>query len=84
MNPKLRRILFAMPGAQLPYQYGRKLYTRFRAIRRAGRYFSNLADYKKALLEPEEGRTLTTPQQGRPAVRGAAELHRQSTAVIWS
>jgi FkbM family methyltransferase len=59
MNPALRRILFTVPGVQLPYQHARKLYNRFRVIRKANTYFSNLSDYKKALLEEEEGKSIT-------------------------
>jgi FkbM family methyltransferase len=59
MNAVVRRILLAVPGVKLPYMKARKLYQNFRVTHKAGKYFSNVSDYKRALLEPEQGKTVT-------------------------
>lgn len=59
MNAVARRIILSLPGVKGPYRQARQVYHNFRITHRASRYFSNVADYKEALLEPEHGRTVT-------------------------
>jgi FkbM family methyltransferase len=59
MNSTVRRIILSVPGIKLPYREARKLYHRFRIMRLARKYFSNVSAYREALSEQEQGGTIT-------------------------
>jgi FkbM family methyltransferase len=57
MNATLRRMIVAVPGMQRLYSYLGREYFRFRVMRRARRCFSNVDDFREALLHPVSGLT---------------------------